>query len=304
MTTLTPTAAPSTAMASSPPSARQRARESAYGYPRNFLGHRFVYVVVSPRARGLSIGVNLNPDRFCNFDCIYCEVNRSTPPTAHELDVDLMAEELVQTLDVIHGQQLRTLPLYRSLPPELLVLKHVTLSGDGEPTLCPKFVEAVHAVIHVRAIGRFPAFKIVLVTNGSGLDRPEVQAGLKYLTAGDEIWIKLEVGSQDWMNQINRPQVPLEKILENILLVSRHRPVIIQSLFTSINGAEPPPAEIERFVQRLADLKAAGAKISTVQIYSATRPTPHSECGHLPLRTLSQIAQLVRRNAHLHAEVF
>lgn len=291
-------------MASPTASGRQRARETAYGYPRNFLGHRFVYVVVSPRARGLSIGVNLNPDRFCNFDCTYCEVNRASPPTATELDVDVMAEELVQTLDIIHSQKLRENPLYRNLPAELLTLKHVTLSGDGEPTLCPKFEETVHAVIHVRAIGRFPAFKIVLVTNGSGLDRPEVQSGLRYLTSGDEIWIKLDAGSQEWADRINRPQVSLEKILSNILLVARQRPVIIQSLFTSINGAEPPPAEIERYIQRLADLKAAGAKISSVQIYSATRPTPHSECSHLPLRTLSHIAQLVRTNARLPAEVF
>ncbi len=292
------------AMASPTTSARQRARESAYGYPRNFLGHRFVYVVVSPRARGLSIGVNMNPDRLCNFDCIYCEVDRSTPPAATDLDVEVMAEELVQTLDVIHSQQLRTQPLYRSLPPELLALKHVTLSGDGEPTLCPKFVEAVHAVIHVRAVGRFPVFKIVLVTNGSGLDRPDVQAGLKYLTSSDEIWIKLEVGSQSWMDRINRPQVPLEKILDNIRLVGRQRPIIIQSLFTSIAGAEPPPDEISLYVQRLAELKAAGAQIASVQIYSATRPSPNSECSHLPLRTLSQIAQMVRRDAHLPAEVF
>ena len=49
---------------------------TAFGCPRNFLDNRFVYTVVSARARGLSIGINMNPDRFCNFDCVYCEVNR------------------------------------------------------------------------------------------------------------------------------------------------------------------------------------------------------------------------------------
>ncbi len=52
---------------------------TAFGCPRNFLDNRFVYTVVSPRARGLSIGINMNPDRFCNFDCVYCEVNRKLP---------------------------------------------------------------------------------------------------------------------------------------------------------------------------------------------------------------------------------
>ena len=71
---------------------------TAYGYPRNFLGHRFVYLVVSPRARGLSIGINFNPDKRCNFDCVYCEVDRSVPGRDRELDVDVMADELTATI--------------------------------------------------------------------------------------------------------------------------------------------------------------------------------------------------------------
>jgi hypothetical protein len=57
-------------------------------------------------------------------------------------------------------------------------------------------------------------------------------------------------------------------------------------------------------VLRLKELKEAGARIPLVQIYSATRPTPHSECGHLPLRTLSDIARRVREGSGLRAEVF
>ena len=67
---------------------------TAFGCPRNFLDNRFVYTVVSPRARGLSIGINMNPDRFCNFDCVYCEVDRKLPATERDLDVGVMAEEL------------------------------------------------------------------------------------------------------------------------------------------------------------------------------------------------------------------
>ena len=55
---------------------------------------------------------------------------------------------------------------------------------------------------------------------------------------------------------------------------------------------------------RLKELKAGGAQISLVQIYSAARPGVHAEWGHLPLRVLSQIAQTVRQTAGLRAEVF
>ena len=158
--------------------------------------------------------------------------------------------------------------------------------------------------LHVRARGQSPFFKIVLLTNASGLDLPVVQYGLKFFTCRDEIWAKLDAGTQAYMDKINRAQVSLEKILANILLTARKRAVVIQSLFPSINGQEPPPEEIEAYAQRLKELKDAGAQISLVQIYSATRPTSHSECGHLPLRTLSRIARRVREVTGLKAEVF
>ena len=80
--------------------------------------------------------------------------------------------------------------------------------------------------------------------------------------------------------------------------------MVIQSLFPAINGEEPPLEEIEQYAHRLLELKKAGAQISLVQIYSATRPSPNSESGHLPLKVLSRIAQTVRQTTGLTAEVF
>jgi len=280
----------------------RRSLVTAFGCPRNSLQNRFVYVVVSPRARGLSIGVNLNPDKHCNFDCVYCEVNRQEPARSRHLDVSVMAEELRQTLELVHSGRLRELDSYGSVPQELLRLRHVALSGDGEPTLCPNFTEAVQAVLHVRALASF--FKIVLITNATGLDFPHVKQMLSHFTQQDEIWVKLEAGTQAYMDKVNRPTVPLEKVMANILALARERPVTVQSLFPLIDGEEPPPGEIDQLAQRLLELRTAGAQISLVQVYSATRPTPHSECGHLPLRSLSRIAQTLKKVTGLRVEVF
>ena len=181
-------------------------------------------------------------------------------------------------------------------------MRHIALSGDGEPTLAPNFIEAMQAVARVRALGNF--FKIVLITNGTGLDRPLVLRGLESLTMSDEVWIKLDGGTQPFLDKVNRPDVPLEKILANIRLIGNRRPVIIQSLFPAIQGEEPPFEEIKQYAQRLKELKDAGAQISQVQIYSAARPSIQSEWGHLPLQALSQIARAVRQIAGLNAEVF
>jgi hypothetical protein len=115
-------------------------RETAFDRPRDLLGNRFVYAVISARAGGLSLGVNMNPDRLCNFDCFYCEVDRRIAATERGLVVDVMAQELHRTLLTVRRGQLRTRPAYQLLPAELVQLRHVALSGDGEPTLAPNFV--------------------------------------------------------------------------------------------------------------------------------------------------------------------
>lgn len=277
---------------------------TAFGSPREFLGNRFVYAVVSPRARGLSIGVNLNPDQECNFDCIYCEVDRRNRCRAAQLDVDAMAGELSRTLAMVHSGALATTPGFQGLPADLLKLRQVNLSGDGEPTLCPVFLDVVQAVSHVRARSGLPFFKIVLITNATGLNRPEVIEGIRSLTGRDEVWAKLDAGTQAYMDRINQPTVLLDKVLANILSLAQQRPVVIQSLFPMVRGQEPLEQEIREYSQRLQELKEAGAKISLVQIYSANRPTPRSECSHLPLRSLARIAQTVRATTGLPVEVF
>jgi wyosine [tRNA(Phe)-imidazoG37] synthetase (radical SAM superfamily) len=289
---------------------RHKAKAGAFtpcvppGCPYDFLSNRLVYIIVSARARGLSVGVNFSPERGCNFDCAYCEVERDPGAVEAPVDVELMAGELERTLRYAQSSLLATHPVLGRLPGEFRQMSHVAISGLGEPTLSPNFVEAMQEIIHLRAMKRLPFFKLLLVTNGSHLDSATVQAGLKYLDPQDEIWIKLDAGTQAFMNKVNRTHVPLAKVLANILATGRQRPVVIQSLFAAYDGQEPPEEEIEQYVQRLKELKEEGAQISLVQVYSAVRPPRDAACSHLPLKTLSHIAQRVRAATGLQVEVF
>jgi wyosine [tRNA(Phe)-imidazoG37] synthetase (radical SAM superfamily) len=295
--------------ASERPAPRRRvlvlpSRATAFGRPRDFLNNQFVYLVISSRACGLSLGINVNPDKYCNFDCVYCEVDRRLPAMTGKLDMPVMAAELRRTIAFVQQGRLRELPAFRSLPNELLQLRHVALSGDGEPTLAPNFAGVVETVVGVRALGGFPFFKVVLITNGAGLDQPAVQAGLDHFTNSDEVWVKLDGGTQEYLDRVNQPKITLEKTLANILALARRRPVVIQSLFAICDGEEPSYSEIRAYAGRIRELKRAGAQISMVQVYSATRPSAHCDCGHLPLKSLSYIAQTVRNVANVRAEVF
>jgi len=285
----------------------KRIAEIKFGPPRAFLGNRFVYAVISQRAHGLSIGINVNPDKFCSFQCVYCEVNRDVPPRDRTVNLKTLNAELESLLTLAHERKLREFSAFRTVPEELLELKEVALSGDGEPTLSSQFEQIVREVIHLRSRRKFPFFKIVLITNASGFDRPEVRVTLRYLTADDEIWAKLDAGTQAYMDSVNQSkdkELTLRKILKNILLVARERPVVIQSLFPLIAGEEPPTEEIEEYIQRLQELKEGGATISLVQVYSAHRAPNRPDCGHVPLKCLSRIAQRIREVTGLPAEVF
>jgi wyosine [tRNA(Phe)-imidazoG37] synthetase (radical SAM superfamily) len=281
-----------------------RSVETAFGRPRNSLNNRFVYAVISQRARGLSIGVNLNPDQGCNFDCVYCEVDRDNAGGKRKVDIRSMSAELESLLSVVAEGRLRGFAWFRTVPSELLELKEVALSGDGEPTLCPNFKEVVREVLRIRSHERYGSFKIVLITNGTGLDAPGVVKAVKRLAKEDEVWIKLEAGTQVHMSRVNRSEVALEKVLANALAMGKRRPIIIQSLFPLMDGKGPSREEIEQYVRRLGELKAAGAQIALVQVYSAHRPPHHPRCEHLPLKDLSYIARRVRMATGLRAEVF
>ena len=84
-------------------------------HPRRFDTNRFVYPVLSRRSGGVSIGVNLNPDKVCNFDCIYCQVDRTTTSETKFVEMSQLLEELESTLRIAASGELFELPKYREM---------------------------------------------------------------------------------------------------------------------------------------------------------------------------------------------
>src|SRR5947209_8586630 len=106
---------------------------------RTYATHHYVYPVVSRRSKGVSIGVNLNPDKLCNFDCVYCQVDRTTPGPTRQVEVPRLLDELEALLDQVATGELFQEERFRDTPPALRRLNDIAFSGDGEPTTCPEF---------------------------------------------------------------------------------------------------------------------------------------------------------------------
>lgn len=264
-------------------------------HSRNWRHNRYVYPVISRRSAGLSIGVNLNPDRVCNFDCIYCCVDRTTMPGRVEVDLDVLAGELDHLLQLAASGAIWTTPPFDKTPVELRRLNDIAFSGDGEPTSFQRFREACE--LAAQSLDRLALrdVKIVVITNATLLHQNRVQDALAFLDRHNgEIWAKLDAGTDAYYHRVERTTIPFRRILDNILDCGRRRPIVIQSLFMNINGQPPGEDEIAAYIQRLRDLKAAGCQIKLVQVYTTARETAEKYVTPLTDAQVDAIADKVR----------
>ena len=274
-------------------------------HSRLFAANRFVYPVLSRRSGGISLGVNLNPDKICNFDCIYCQVDRTRQSETTFVETEALLEELDRSLSLITSGEIYQAEKFRHTPEHLRRLNDIAFSGDGEPTTYRNFDEIIAACAVVKRRHGLDDVKMVLITNASMFHRPHVERGLAILDANQgEIWAKLDAGTPEYYQLVERTPIPFRQILDNITAAARVRPIVIQALFMRINGQPPSPAEQQAFCERLNEVIAAGGQIKLVQIYTVARPPAESFVAPLTDVEVDGLAQLVREFTALDVAAF
>ena len=274
-------------------------------HPRRFETNRFVYPVLSRRSAGISVGVNLNPDKVCNFDCIYCQVDRTTQSETKFVGTQQLLAELEETLQLAARGELFQHEKFRNTPPELRRLNDIAFSGDGEPTTYKNFDEIITACADVKRRLGLDAVKMVLITNASMFHRPHVQRGLAILDQNNgEIWAKLEAGTAAYFQLVDRTPIPFQQILDNITAAAQVRPLVIQALFMQVHGQPPSQAELEAFCDRLTEIVAAGGTLKLIQVYTVARRPAESFVAPLEDAKVDAIVSLVRQRTGLAAQAF
>jgi wyosine [tRNA(Phe)-imidazoG37] synthetase (radical SAM superfamily) len=296
-------------------------------HARLFEHNRFVYPVLSRRSGGISIGVNLNPDKICNFDCIYCQVDRRSQSETRFVETAALVDELRSTLDLVTSGQIYESPKFHEVPIHLRRLNDIAFSGDGEPTTYKNFDEIIAACAeakreaelkrvecgvrsadeksHSPLLTPHSRLKMILITNASMFHRPHVQRGLAILDENNgEIWAKLEAGTDEYYHLIERTPIPFRQILDNITSAARVRPIVIQSLFMRVNGNPPAQAELEAFCDRLNEITTAGGRLKLVQIYTVARRPAESFVAPLTDAEVDAIVTLVQERTRLPALAF
>ena len=274
-------------------------------HTRHFSDFTFVYPVISRRSKGLSIGVNLNPDKVCNFDCIYCEVDRRIPGAVTEVDLRQMKDELTAMIRFAKDGGLAKEPKFDEVPWLTREVKDIAFSGDGEPTMIHNFADCVQIVVDVKQAEGLGATQIVLITDAAGLDKGDVKRGLELMDANEgEVWGKLDAGTEAYFKAVNRTNVKFQRILDNLLATAKTRAIIIQSLFLKVHGEAMSAAELQAYCDRLNELTAGGGQIREVHLYTVARPTPEAFATKLEPAELESMAATVRECTGLTVAIF
>lgn len=274
-------------------------------HSREQEGFKFVYAVISRRAGGLSIGINLNLDKKCTFNCVYCEVDRRKAGLQLKPTPELVEQELRQIVELVLSGQLSHQSRFKGLDAIVNSIRDFAFSGDGEPTMLSKFYEFVEAAAKVRSEFKLNTTKLVLITNATLLHKPSVLKGIELLAAHNgQIWAKLDGGTNEYIREINRTNVAIEQIVQNITKASQICPLIIQSLFLRWKGQLISDKELQAYCERLNEIKEKGGKIELVHAYTIARVPAEPEAEPLSLIELDRIAVFIREKTALPVKTF
>lgn len=250
------------------------------------------------------MGVNLNPDKVCNFDCIYCQVDRRSESETRFVELGQVLEELAVVLKLITSGEIYADNKFANTPETFRRLNDIAFSGDGEPTTYRNFDEIIDQVATVKRELADDA-RMVLITNASMLHRPHVQRGLEIMDHNNgQVWAKLEAGTDEYYQLIERTQIPFRQILDNITSAAKIRPLVVQSLFMNVNGEPPSQYELVAFCDRLSEIAAAGGQLQLIQLYTVARQPAESFVSALTEKQLQQISELVISRTGLQTAVF
>ena len=238
-----------------------------FNHDRNIFKSKYIYPVVSRRSMGLSLGINLNTNNACNWQCIYCQVSDLTRGKPEKIDLELLENELDKWLEnIVNGTFLSECASHK------VEFKDIAFSGNGEPTATPEFEPIVKIVLE--KINKFQlsnTIKLRLITNGSYLNKENVQHGLEHMkSVNHEVWFKIDnVNPKEAqkINRINLSIASLRKNLKNALSIS---PTIVQTCLLKINNKLPSNDFVNEYIQFL---KPYAHQLRGIHLYSMVRPS-------------------------------
>jgi wyosine [tRNA(Phe)-imidazoG37] synthetase (radical SAM superfamily) len=248
---------------------------------RDVSGLTYIYPVVSRRAGGVSIGINLNINNACNWRCLYCQVPNLTRGSPPPINLNLLENELRNFLDyILHGDFME-----RYVAEGDRKLQDIAFSGNGEPTSAKDFPEVLKIVEKVlNEFGLLDSslghqIKVRLITNGSLMDKAYVLESMHYLAKmNGEVWFKVDAGTSEGIAKINDVNITIPSIINRLKLCAQACPTFVQTCMVAIDGHLPTEDEIASYISLVEKVKN---DIHGVHLYGLARPSMQAEAERL-----------------------
>jgi wyosine [tRNA(Phe)-imidazoG37] synthetase (radical SAM superfamily) len=234
------------------------------------FGH--IFGPVPSRRLGRSLGIDLVPLKTCTYDCLYCQVGRTTEKTIERKNW-IPADEIIVELK----DKLSTKPDY------------ITLSGSGEPTL---YSDCGLLIKKIKQITDIP---VAVITNGSLLFMPEVRNDIKN---ADVVLPSLDAGDEETFKKINRPVagITFDKMLQGLIDFRKEftgKYWLEVFLIAGLNDSDEQIGKLAACIEKIRPDK--------VQLNTVTRP-PAETVKAVSLEKLAQIAKRIYKNAEVIAD--
>lgn len=256
---------------------------------RDVTGMRYVYPVVSRRAGGVSVGINLNTNNACNWRCIYCQVPDLKRGSPEPIDLKLLEQELRIFLKQVTAGDFMT----RFVPEGARQLQDVAFSGNGEPTAAPEFPQAVVLVEQVlRDFDLLGKIKLRVITNGSQMDKAKVLEAVSHLSqCNGEVWFKLDAGTEAGFERINSIHMRPSAVIKRLRACAGRCDTWVQTCMFALDGAPPSPQEVAAYLgllEQVADV-AKG-----VLVYGVVRQSYQPEAPRISAVSQAWLDDLVQ----------
>ena len=267
---------------------------SIHDHSRELSGLKYIYSVISRRAGGLSIGVNLNINNACNWQCIYCEIPNLTRGSPPPIELDVLEDELRFFLhEIIHGDYME-----KNVAIEDRHLKDIAFSGNGEPTSAEEFPQVILIVKKIlEEFNLLHKIKIRLITNGSLMHKESVLEGIQVLAnMNGEVWFKVDAGLEESTKVINQVNIKPQQAIDRLKRCSEICPTFVQTCIFTIDNKEPNNKEIDAYIKLIDSAKKS---IKGVHLYGIARPSMQPEAyrlGRVNINVLENIADQLHNN--------
>jgi len=264
-------------------------------HPRLSEFDRLVYPVISRRAGGLSLGLNLNPDKKCSFRCVYCQVDRKQAKI-----------ELIPTIQQIRNELKEWLTQIKNSHNQYQghTLKDISIAGDGEPTTIDILPEVLELLIDFKKEYQQEQCKLVLFTNGTEIHRESIQKSLQqFIDHDSEVWFKLDFWDENSLKKINRTRYSFDHILNNLKQTGKQYPLVLQSCVFNWDDEDFDLQKYQTYITLLNQLITEKVKIKKVQLYTLSRIPAEIKASAWSDENMHILGETIRKQVDINLEV-